>query len=188
MVRRAIQHHGLGRRILPIPLKFGVALGRCFTECSWRGVASQAHQEMAPWSLLKRVVSSSLTVEAQSLFSGFGHAEWNATCVAEMTCPHFEFELQSKFYNTSSYNVLWSQNHSVIILYPCHHFQVWKIKRCGFRLVVARLRATIRWAPTDTLFDTVVSIRCPPNKRCSNVRQTEETDGNVTGVNRRPAT
>ena len=112
LVRRAVQHHDLGNRTLPNPLKqLRLVLHSDAAFQSARGGVLQAgcvvattddrlaQREMAPWSLLtwrnykmERIVSSTLVAETQSLLIGLGHAEWVAAHLAEMRCPDVDIE------------------------------------------------------------------------------------------------
>ena len=62
-----------------------------------------AHGDMGPWSSqawrrykMRRVVSGTSAAETHILLNGVGHAEWIAAHLAEMKCPNFDVERQSK--------------------------------------------------------------------------------------------
>ena len=97
-----VVQHDLGIRVLPIPLKqirlvlhsdaafqnarggrvFSLMIG--WLKESWRSYN------------MKRVVSTTLATETQSLLNGLGHAAWIAAHLARMRCPNFDVERRSK--------------------------------------------------------------------------------------------
>ena len=173
VVRRAVQHHDLGILILPIPVE-ATSVGLCKRTLPFRMLVAGSRkldmwwrQQMIGWQTrrwhhgvcqhgynMKRVVSCTLAAGTKSLLNGLGHAEWFAAHLAEMKCPNFEVERRSN-------EVQHVKLQCAVDDKPLHDHLISSSsllsvedKRCGFDLVVARqclarLRATIRWSPTD---------------------------------------
>ena len=114
---------------------------------------------------MKRVVSSTLAAEAQSLPNGLGHAEWVAAHLAEMRCPYFDVERRAQ-------DIQHFKLHCVVdAMVVDDHLRFLSSlasvedKWCAFDFVVARqcvarLTATIRWAPTDIQFADALTEDC----------------------------